>query len=219
MKIKFLGAAKEVTGSMYLVEVEDTRFLVDCGIFQGRGSYEKNEKRLSEINPAGMDFIILTHAHLDHSGMTPVFVKNGFRGKIFSTHATRDISGLMLLDAAEIQEEEAERTTRKNIRKGLPPEKPLFTGEDVILTIKNFETFDYGEEINFKNIKFKFFDAGHILGSAFVEIEAEGKKITFSGDLGNLNKPVIRDPDSPFTKNSDALIIESTYGEQESQTL
>ncbi len=212
MKIKFLGAAKEVTGSMYLVETEDTRFLVDCGIFQGKGSYEKNEKRLDEITPGNIDFIILTHAHLDHSGMIPVFVKNGFKGKIFSTHATRGIAGLMLLDAAEIQEEEAERITRKNIRKGLPPEEPLFTKEDVILAIKNFETFDYGEEIKFRNVKFKFFDAGHILGSAFVEIEAENKRITFSGDLGNLNKPVIRDPDSPLTKSPDALIIESTYG-------
>lgn len=212
MKIKFLGAAREVTGSMYLIETKDVKFLVDCGIFQGKDSKIKNELRLREINPSEIEFIILTHAHLDHSGMIPLFVKKGFKGKIFSTHATRDISALMFLDAAEIQEEEAERISRKNIRKGLPPEEPLFTKEDVIVAIKNFETYDYGEEIKFKNMKFRFLDAGHILGSAFVEMEIEGKKITFSGDLGNLNKPVIRNPNSPLTKKPDLLVIESTYG-------
>ncbi len=221
MKIKFFGAAKEVTGSMYLVGTEKRKFFVDCGMFHGIGGEGKNEKRLKEIDITDIDFIILTHAHLDHSGMIPVLIKNGFKGSIFSTNATKDISALMLMDAAEIQKQDAERISRKNLRKGLLPEEPLFTGEDVIFGLKRFKTVNYGEQIEIENLKIRFFDVGHIIGSAFVEIEIKEekvKKIIFSGDLGNLNKPVIRDPDSPYTKDPDLLLIESTYSNRNHKT-
>ncbi len=195
MKISFLGACKEVTGSCILVESQDAKFLVDCGMFQGLNSYEKNLKEFN-FDPKEIDFVLLTHAHLDHSGRLPQLYKYGFSGKIFATNATKDLVQIILNDSARIFEKDVKI--------------PLFNFGDVSNTIKLFECFDYSDEIKIGNIVIRLKDAGHILGSTIFEVFLEGKKIVFSGDLGNYNAPIVRDTDS--INSADAVIVESTYG-------
>lgn len=195
MKISFLGACQEVTGSCILVETENLKFLVDCGMFQGQGSYEKNLKPFS-FRSEELDFVLLTHAHLDHSGRLPILFKNGFRGKIFSTRATKELTEIILKDSALIFEKELR--------------KPLFNLTDVLKTIDSFETFSYSEEVKIKDLVFIPRNSGHILGSTFFEVYLEGKKIVFGGDLGNENAPIIKDTTS--ISSADVLILESTYG-------
>jgi len=195
MNISFLGACGEVTGSCTLIESSKAKFLIDCGMFQGLGSYEKNFHKFS-FKPEEIDFVLLTHAHLDHSGRLPFLFKNGFRGKIFSTKPTKDLAEIILKDSARIFE--------KDFR------IPLFNFNDVSNAINSFETFDYSDEIKIGDIVIKTKDAGHILGSAIFEIFIEGKKIVFSGDLGNDNAPIVRDTE--FVSSADVVVIESTYG-------
>lgn len=212
MKIKVLGAAKTVTGSCYLFEYRDKKILVDCGMFQGHDEHLNYEP--FEFEPAELDMVLLTHAHLDHSGRIPKLVREGFEGRILSTPATLDLARIMLLDAAKLQEEEAETTSRRNLRRGLEPVEPLYDVSDAIETISFFGPgvkYDTRMEI-YPGLYVTFRDAGHILGSSFLEMEADGKKIIFSGDLGNRDKPIVRDPESPKLHGVDHIFIESTYG-------
>lgn len=214
MKLTFLGAAHEVTGSCTLLEACGKNILIDCGIEQGADTYENCEL---PISPGEIDAICLTHAHMDHSGKIPAMVAGGFKGPIYSTEATYRLCQIMLRDSAHIQESEAEWRNRKAKRSGGTPYVPLYTMKDAEEALSNFVYFSYGKEIDlFDGIKIKFADAGHLLGSAsiYVDIEEDGEKrtILFSGDLGNISRPLIRDPQKPTY--ADYVIIESTYGDR-----
>ncbi|MCD6132466.1 MAG: MBL fold metallo-hydrolase [Candidatus Hydrothermae bacterium] len=212
MKIKVLGAAKTVTGSCYLIEYQNKKILVDCGMFQGHDEHLNYEP--FGFEPSELDMVLLTHAHLDHSGRLPKLVREGFEGRILSTSATLDLARIMLLDAAKLQEEEAETTSRRNLRRGMEPVEPLYDVGDAIETISFFGPgvkYDTRLEI-YPGLYVTFRDAGHILGSSFLEIEADGKRLIFSGDLGNRDKPIVRDPESPKLHDVDHIFIESTYG-------
>lgn len=207
MHLNFLGAAKTVTGSCFLLEAENKRILIDCGMYQGL--VEHLNLVPFPFKPEKIDALLITHAHLDHVGKVPKLVKEGFKGEIIATRATFDLAKIMLRDSAKIQEEEVKKNERA---------VALYTIEDVENTIEKFSTsVKYGEEISIGKIKAKFNDAGHILGSAFIEIEAEGKRITFSGDLGNKGKPIVRDPEKP--NKADFLILESTYGDRNHKSI
>lgn len=202
-KISFFGAAQEVTGSNYLLETKESKILVDCGFFQGsRINEEKNEEPFP-FNLSEIDAVIATHSHLDHIGRIPKLVKQGFRGKIFSTPATRDLSRLMLADSLGVLEKEA----RKNGKKEL-----IYNENDIEKAMNQWEAVEYHKEFSVKDLKIILKDAGHILGSAIVEIKINGKKIIFSGDLGNSPEPLLKNTEE--IKDADFLIIESTYGDR-----
>ncbi len=212
MKIQFLGAAHEVTGSATLITVGTKKILVDYGMEQGVNIYENCELPLA---PAEIDFIFLTHAHIDHSGMIPNLVANGFNGTIFTTFATQKLCKIMLMDSAHIQEFEAEWRNRKAQRSGGEEYLPVYTQDDVSKTIPLFSPCHYNIDYEICNeISVKFIDAGHLLGSASIELtlreNGETKTVLFSGDIGNINRPLIRDPQKPET--ADIVVIESTYG-------
>jgi len=214
MKLQFLGAAKTVTGSCFYIECNDKRILVECGLYQGENADEINRASFA-FDPATIDYIFITHAHLDHSGLLPKAVKEGFRGKIITTPATRDLLELMLYDAANIQESDAVWDTKKAIRAGRPPVLPLYTVDDVGDVLSLFEVKHYGELFSLGNgIKYRFLDAGHILGSGTLEVwyqdSAKEKKIVFSGDIGKKGNPIIRDPSTLV--EADFIVMESTYG-------
>lgn len=215
MKITFYGAAKTVTGSCHMVEACGKKFLVDCGLFQGKLTdqmlnYEDFPFELSEI-----DFVILTHAHIDHSGRIPRLYKLGYTGPIYATTATKDLCTIMLADSGHIQEKEMEWVNRKRTRAGKKLTEPIYTAQDGIDSMQLFKGVSYNEEVVIdENIRFKLVDAGHMLGSSIVELyvteDGEEKKTVFSGDLGNMNMPIINDP--TFIEEADHLVIESTYG-------
>ncbi|HHW32431.1 MAG TPA: MBL fold metallo-hydrolase [Clostridiaceae bacterium] len=214
MKITFLGAARTVTGSCFYIETKDNKFLVDCGFFQGYKDGNLNEDPFP-FDPSKLDFILLTHAHIDHSGRIPKIFLEGFKGEVIATKATCELCRIMLPDSGYIQEFENEWLNRKRLRAGKPPVKPLYTHQDAINCMELFRSVSYGElvQIN-KNIKVRFNDAGHMLGSAIIELWAEENdritKLVFSGDLGNKGMPILRDPE--IIEDADYLIIESTYG-------
>lgn len=215
MKITFLGAAKTVTGSCYLVETSRTKLLVDCGMFQGRSSENALNNENFYFNPASIDYLLLTHAHIDHSGRIPKLFADGFKGDIISTKATAELCAIMLPDSGHIQEFENEWENRKRMRAGKPPVKPLYTVQDAISCLKLFKPVKYFESIRLNDeIVVKFNDAGHILGSAILEMwvfeDDKTTKIVFSGDLGNKNMPILRDPS--IIADADFVVIESTYG-------
>ncbi len=212
MELNFLGATHEVTGSCIMVNACGKKFLVDCGMEQGKDIFENQPipAKLSEI-----DYVLLTHAHIDHSGNIPILYKNGFRGKIFLTAATAKLADVMLRDSAHIQEFEAEWRNRKAKRSGEVPYTPLYTMADAIGTIGLFVPCVYGEDINIdENITIRFYDAGHMLGSASIKVtmreNGEERSVLFSGDIGNIDKPLLRDPQ--YCTSADYLVIESTYG-------
>ena len=214
MKLTFLGAAHEVTGSRTLLEAAGQRILIDCGLEQGADTYKNCEMpcAASEI-----DAVCLTHAHIDHSGMLPALVAGGFSGPIYCTGATEKLCGIMLRDSAHIQESEAEWHSRKAMRAGLPPVEPLYTLADAEAALKLFDPSPYGERREIApGIAVTFSDAGHLLGSASILVEVrecdEERRILFSGDLGNIDRPLIRDPQSP--PGADYVVIESTYGDR-----
>jgi metallo-beta-lactamase family protein len=214
LKLKFLGAAKTVTGSCFYIESNNLKILVDSGLFQGEHLEELNRSSL-DFQAEDIDYIFITHAHLDHSGMLPRVVKEGFKGKIFTTSATRDLLELMLYDSAHIQENDAEWQSRKAQRAGRPLILPLYTTDDVREVIPLFEVKPYGEQFHLGNgIKYRFLDAGHILGSGTLELwfqdSEKEKKIVFSGDIGKKGNPIIRDPFTPI--EADYIVMESTYG-------
>lgn len=215
MEISFLGAAKTVTGSCYHISTDSFNFLVDCGMFQGSSADEALNHEPFPFNPGELDFVILTHAHIDHSGRLPKLYLDGFKGQIYATKATAELSSIMLPDSGHIQEFENEWINRKRERAGLPPVKPLYTTQDALDCIKLFTNVHYFEEVRInENIRARFNDAGHILGSSIVELwireNGEEVKLVFSGDLGNNNMPILRDPS--IIESADYLFIESTYG-------
>ncbi len=214
MELSFLGAAREVTGSCYLLKVGNKNLLVDCGMEQGPDIYEN---QTIPVNPSSIDAVLITHAHIDHSGLLPLLYKKGYRGKIFMTRGTRDLTKILLLDSAHIQEFEAEWRNRKAKRGSHPQYEPLYTKADAEGVIKNLRGVDYLKPIDVTdNVRARFIDAGHLLGSSYIELTAteDGvtKKILFSGDIGNRNKPIIRCPEAP--PSADYVIMESTYGDR-----
>ena len=215
MKITFLGAAKTVTGSCYLIESEAGRLLVDCGMFQGYSKENALNEEPFPFNPADLDFVLLTHAHIDHSGRIPKLFLDGYKGEVIATKATAELCSIMLPDSGHIQEFENEWENRKRLRAGKPPVQPLYTHQDALDCIKFFHGVKYDEIITLKDsIRVRFNDAGHVLGSSILEIwvQEEGRetKVVFSGDLGNKGMPILRDPS--IIKEADYLVIESTYG-------
>jgi metallo-beta-lactamase family protein len=220
MKLAFFGAARQVTGSCYYVEANGLRILVDCGLYQERPYLERNWSPLP-VPPADIDFILLTHAHLDHSGLIPTVVRDGFAGTILTTAATADLLAIALMDAAKIQEEDAaykKKRHQKEGRSGLPTEVPLYTTEDVQMTMPLVEEAAYDEPRELgRGVSVRFRDAGHILGSAMVELSIGVKEgvrtIVFSGDIGQWGNPFVRDP-SVFER-ADYVVMESTYGDRD----
>lgn len=212
MKLTFIGAAHEVTGSCHLLEANGKSILVDCGMEQGPDLYENQE---IPVAPGEIDYILLTHAHIDHSGLIPLLCKRGFKGEIVTTFATADLCNIMLRDSAHIQEFEAEWRNRKARRSGAPLYEPLYTTQDAIDAIELISPCDYGQKIDLcDGISVRFTDIGHLIGSASIEVwiteEGIHKKIVFSGDVGNIEQPILKDPS--FTKEADYIVIESTYG-------
>lgn len=214
--LKFLGAVRTVTGSSHLIKSEDGNILLDAGLFQGkREDFYKNNSNFS-YNPRQIDALVLSHAHVDHCGNIPSIVKKGFRGKIYCTHATRDIAKLMLMDSGKIQEEDIKYLNKINRRMGLPSRKPLYTKREAAKAAKRrFQTFTYNQKFGVaKNVFATFLDAGHILGSAIIVIDVKEAnkniRIGYAVDLGRKGMPMLNDPE--FPKKLDYLIIESTYG-------
>ena len=214
MRISFYGAAHEVTGSCTLIECGNRKGIVDYGMEQGKDLFVNKPL---PIPAADLDFVLLTHAHIDHSGMLPLLYKNGFRGPIYTSSATQSLCEIMLRDCANIQETEAEWKNRKGQRSGAAVVEPVYTMEDAEAVLKQFRPCSYGETVQINEaVSIRLTDVGHLLGSAAIEVwlregEAE-KKMCFSGDIGNLNQPILRDP--LFVRQADALVIESTYGDR-----
>lgn len=214
MKLMFLGADHEVTGSCHYIEACGKSILLDCGMEQGRDTYENQE---IPVAAGRIDYVFLSHAHIDHSGLLPLLHKNGFQGQIYATEATTDLCRIMLLDSAHIQEFEAQWRNRKNKRAGKAPFEPLYTTEDAMTVMEHFVPCDYMKEIEVcEGVNIRFTDVGHLLGSSSIEIwlteNGVSKKIVFSGDIGNINQPIIHDP--RYTTEADYVIMESTYGDR-----
>ncbi|MCJ7656364.1 MAG: MBL fold metallo-hydrolase [Candidatus Atribacteria bacterium] len=216
MKISFLGATKIVTGSNFLIEIKNTKFLIDCGMFQGNKSINRMNYKPFSFNPREIDFIVLSHAHIDHSGRIPKLIKEGFKGDIYSTKATADLCSIMLPDSGHIQETENEWDNRKRRRSGEKLRDPLYTMKEAEECLRYFKPVLYDQKIELnEEVTLRFRDAGHILGSSIIELwikEEEGKetKLVFSGDLGRRGRPILRDP--YLIDEADYLIMESTYG-------
>ncbi|OIQ87788.1 ribonuclease [mine drainage metagenome] len=211
MKITFYGAAGEVTGSCYLVDTGEVRFLVDCGMFQGGREADLKNQRFPSFDPASIDFVLLTHAHIDHSGMLPRLAAQGFTAAILATQATRELLDVMLRDSAHIQAKETEWAERHPSHNHHEPVPPLYTVADVDRAMALIETVAYGREYHpHASVACCFQDAGHILGSAIIEVRAGGKKVVFSGDLGQPGRPILRSP--TVIEDADVVLIESTYG-------
>jgi metallo-beta-lactamase family protein len=219
MKIAFFGAARQVTGSCYFLEVGGMKILVDCGLYQERPFLERNWDPLP-VDPAEVDLLLLTHAHLDHSGLIPKIVRDGFSGTILATSATADLLSIALMDAARIQEEDAAFKAKRHKKaghKGAHAEIPLYTVEDVQRTMPLVEEVPYEESVPLSDaVSVRFRDAGHILGSAMIEVSARengaGRSIVFSGDIGQWDKPFLHDPS--LFERADYVVMESTYGDR-----
>ena len=212
MKLTFLGADHEVTGSCHFLQAAGLNILVDCGMEQGNDVYENQEL---PIAASDVDCILLTHAHIDHSGLIPLMYVNGFRGQVYSTSATAQLCEIMLRDSAHIQMFEAEWRNRKGKRAGQPEYEPVYVMQDALDAIELLVPCQYGERIRIcEGVEIRFTDVGHLLGSASIEVWAteDGvtKKIVFSGDIGNTDQPIIKDP--AYTENADYIVMESTYG-------
>ncbi len=223
MRVEFLGGVRTVTGSATLLEKGSSKWLIDCGMFQGGKDLEGRNWKLQPYQAEKLSFILLTHAHIDHSGLIPKLVKEGFRGKVICTKATLDLCKVMLQDSGHIQEMEAEWQNRKGKRAGRAGRAgkdeaiPLYTMKDAEKSLQYFETVKYNEMLDLaEGVKVRFQDAGHILGSAMIEVwieeGGEKKKMVFSGDLGNFDQPLIRDPS--VVEEGDVLWLESTYGDR-----
>ena len=217
MKLKFCGGARTVTGSCFLLEAAGKKYLIDCGMFQGGRALRRRNFLDFPFDPAEIECLFLTHAHIDHSGLIPKLVRDGFKGKIYATWATADLCGIMLPDGGYIQEMEAEWENRKARRAGRSEKPPLYTVDDAHLSLHYFEGIGYNETVHLSpTFSFRLQNAGHILGSAIVELwvteAGVSKKFVFSGDLGRTGQPIICDPD--VIEEADFLIMESTYGQR-----
>lgn len=222
MKIKFLGAAGTVTGSSYLVEYKDKKFLVDCGMFQGDEDLEARNKVKFDFIPAEVDFVFLTHAHLDHAGLLPKLVRKGFHGLIFATYPTKDLADIMLLDSAKVQYENLrklfgknrksfEKSFSKNKEKYISEKQLIYTTQDSIKTLARFRGVSYDKEYSIgDDVRYVYREAGHILGSALIELYLGETKIVFSGDLGHKNKFLTNN--TYYPNEADYILVESTYG-------
>lgn len=207
MRLSFLGGAGEVTGSCYLVDTGEVKFLVDCGMFQGGRMTERRNRKFG-FKPDEIAFVLLTHAHIDHSGLLPRLAARGFRGPVYCTPATEDLLGVMLPDSGYLQEKESDRN-------GDPP---LYTVAQAQACLRQLRHVRYGEAFRpHAGVRCTYRDAGHILGSAFVEVEAGGRKLVFSGDLGQPGRPIVEDPD--LEREADVLMVESTYGDRNHKNL
>jgi len=217
IKLSFLGAARNVTGSRYLLETNNTRLLVDCGLYQEREFRSRNWDPFP-IPPHTLDAVLLTHAHVDHCGLLPKLVREGFRGRIYCTEATSEIAQIILLDSAHLQEEDAEfkrKRHEREKRRGPFPEIPLYTVDDAKASFPLFIPVKYGVPVQIGNgLEVTFYDAGHVLGSSMIKVEVsqggEKRTIIFSGDVGRWDRPILRDP-NVFSK-TDYIVVESTYG-------
>ncbi len=215
MKISFLGAAKIVTGANFLVETKNTKFLIDCGMFQGSKAINRMNYEPFSFNPEEIDFMVLSHAHIDHSGRIPKLTKKGFKGKIYTTKATADLCSVMLPDSGYIQEMENKWDNRKRKRSGGKLREPLYTAKEAEESLKYFTPALYDQKIKLnEEVTCRFRDAGHILGSSIIELwvkeDSKNTKLVFSGDLGRRDRPILRDPS--LIDEADYLIVESTYG-------
>ncbi len=212
MILEFLGAAHEVTGSCHYLSFQDKHVLVDCGMEQGADLYVNQD---IPVDAATVDYVLVTHAHIDHSGLLPLLYNHGFRGKIFATKATTELCNIMLKDSAHIQEFEAEWRNRKAVRAGREEVQPLYDTNDAIGVLEHFVPCDYHTVVEVcDGMQIRFVDAGHLLGSSSIEVwiqeNGDEKKLVFSGDLGNGNRPLIKDPE--YIEEADYVIMESTYG-------
>jgi len=209
-RVTFWGAAGTVTGSMHLVEAGGQRFLLDCGFFQGRRAESRERNATFPFRPKSIDFVLLSHAHIDHCGNLPNLVSQGFTGPIYCTPATRGLTAVMLGDAAKVQEEDANYLNRQR-EKGEPKVEPLYDGRDVYQTLLKLKAIPYGdtEEVA-RGIEVTFVDAGHLLGSAMIGVKIGAKRLTFTGDIGRRGLPILRDPEP--VPPGDLVIAESTYG-------
>jgi len=211
MKITFLGAVEEVTGSKYLIEHEDTKILVDCGLFQGDSEFSKRNWDTFPIDPSSIDAVVLTHAHIDHTGYIPLLVKNGFKNKIYCSEATFELCSLLLVDCGIIQEEDADHANKHGYSSHHPA-LPLYTEIDAKHSLKYFHVVDYDTVLTIGTLKITLIRSGHILGSSFITIFDGKKTLTFSGDLGRPNDLIMKPP--THLKKTDFLVIESTYGDK-----
>lgn len=200
MKITFLGATQEVTGSKYLIENENTKVLVDCGLYQGEGEIKKRNWDKFPVEPSTIDAIVLTHAHLDHTGYIPILFKNGFEGKVYCSKGTAAVAAIVLRDSGSVHEQEAKKTQTQ----------PLYTVKDAENAITFFQAMDYNTVFSVGSLQIKLIQSFHILGSSFVVISDGNKTLTFSGDLGRPNQLIMKSP--PHLKQTDFLVLESTYG-------
>ncbi|MCA9972674.1 MAG: MBL fold metallo-hydrolase, partial [Anaerolineales bacterium] len=217
MQIQFHGAVRTVTGSQHLLTLNGHKILLDCGLYQGsrKDSYARNQNL--PYDAASIDVLVLSHAHIDHSGNVPNLVKCGFRGDIVCTYATRDLCSIMLRDSARIQQYDIDYLNKKRTRQNQPPLEPIYTIEDTVNSLKQFIGIGYERPYRLlPGVTLTFYDAGHILGSAIVALDIEDQetgrdvRLVFSGDLGRPNRPILRDP--TFLDEADVLLIESTYG-------
>jgi len=216
MQLTFLGAAQTVTGSRFLLEMGNRKVLVDCGLFQGIRELRRRNWAAFPVPPAEIDAVVLTHAHIDHSGYLPLLVKNGFTGKVYCSAATRDLCAILLPDSGYLQEEEAKLANRYGYSKHKPAE-PLYTREDAEKCLPQFRPLEFGKRYRVGNdFGISLIPAGHILGASFVEIRCNGKTVLFSGDLGRPNDPIMRSPSR--IQHADYLVLESTYGDRLHET-
>jgi metallo-beta-lactamase family protein len=210
MRMTFLGATGTVTGSKYLVEAAGARVLVDCGLFQGLKELRRRNWGPLAVDPRSLDAVVLTHAHIDHSGYVPALVRDGFSGPVFSTAATRDLSRILLPDSGHLQEEEARRANKYGYSKHTPA-LPLYTRADAVASLESFRAVEFDVPASVaEGVRITFSPAGHILGAASVRLEAAGQSVVFSGDLGRPEDPILRAP-APLGR-TDYLVVESTYG-------
>ena len=214
MKLRFYGADRCVTGSCHCLEVNGKHILVDCGLQQGR---DEIDNTALPFHPGSIDVVLVTHAHIDHSGRIPMLIKNGFQGKIITTRLTADLLDIMLQDSAHIQEQDAEYQNRKNKRAGRPEVEPIYTVADALRVREFIQTCEYGQDIPVvEGVTAQFIDAGHLLGSASIKLTChegdETRTVVFSGDIGNVDQPIIRDPQ--FFDSADYVLTESTYGDR-----
>ncbi|MCK4522123.1 MAG: MBL fold metallo-hydrolase, partial [Nanoarchaeota archaeon] len=217
MEIRLFGAAKTVTGSCYSIVTNKDKILIDCGMFQGPKKLVALNYEKFPFDPKRYSALLLTHAHLDHCGRIPKLVKDGFRGKIYSTSATKDLAFVVMMDSAKIASHDIAFENKRRVRKGLPPREPIYTENDVRDAMELFEVVNYGEFIELNNnVTARFYDAGHILGASSIQINITEKNkattLVFSGDLGQYDAPIVKDP-HPI-KEADYVFIESTYGDR-----
>ena len=214
MKLTFFGAAHAVTGSCHCLEVNGRKILIDCGLQQGRDEHDDNAL---DFAPSYIDYVLVTHAHIDHTGRLPLLAKQGFDGRILTSRLTGQLMSIMLRDSAHIQEGDAQWKNQKGERAGLPPVEPLYTLNDAEAVLQQVDTCEYGEMVDLcEGVRVRFNDAGHLLGSAEIELwcteNGVTKKLVFSGDLGNVDQPIIRDP--TYLTGADYVVMESTYGDR-----